>query len=51
MHTDPLDPTPAREAATVLTDFPAEAADALLALTGPGSISPQILVEVRQMVS
>jgi len=33
----------------VLTDFPAEAADALLAVTGPGSASPQVLVEVRQM--
>jgi len=49
VHTDPLDPTPAREAAAVLTDFPAEAADALLELAGPGSPSPQILVEVRQM--
>src|SRR6478752_6155504 len=49
VHTDPLDPTPAREAAAVLTDFPAEAADALLKLAGPGSPSPQILVEVRQM--
>ena len=36
VHTDPLDPTPAYEAAAVLTDFPAEAVDALLALTGPG---------------
>ena len=49
VHTDPLDPTPAHEAADVLTDFPAEAADALLALTGPGVASPQVLVEVRQM--
>jgi FAD/FMN-containing dehydrogenase len=49
VHTDPLDPLPAHEAATVLTDFPAEAADRLLALTGPGSGSPQVLVEVRQM--
>ncbi|GAA1762276.1 FAD-binding oxidoreductase [Agromyces humatus] len=49
VHTDPLDPTPAYEAAAVLTDFPAEAAAALLALNGPGSASPQILVEVRQM--
>ena len=36
VHTDPLDPTPASEAAAVLTDFPAEAVDALLELTGPG---------------
>jgi hypothetical protein len=49
VHTDPLDPVPAYEAAAVLTDFPAEAADALLALTGPGSGSPQVLVEVRQL--
>ena len=49
VHTDPLDPVPAHEAAAVLTDFPAEAADALLALTGTGSGSPQVLVEVRQM--
>ena len=33
----------------VLHDFPAEAADALLRLAGPGSGSPQVLVEVRQM--
>jgi hypothetical protein len=49
VHTDPLDPLPAHEAAAVLTDFPAEAAEALLAMTGPGSASPQVLVEVRQM--
>lgn len=49
VHTDPLDPTPAYEAGQVLTDFPAEAVDALLALTGPGAASPQILVEVRQL--
>ena len=49
VHTDPLDPTPAHEAGDVLADFPAEAVDALLALTGPGVLSPQILVEVRQL--
>jgi FAD/FMN-containing dehydrogenase len=49
VHTDPLDPTPAFEAASVLTEFPAEAADALLALTGAGSGSPQVLVELRQL--
>ncbi len=31
VHTDPLDPVPGSEAAAVLTDFPAAAADALLA--------------------
>lgn len=49
VHTDPLDPMPSFEAATVLSDFPEEAAEAVLALTGPGSGSPQVLVEVRQM--
>ncbi len=49
VHTDPLDPTPCYEAGNVLADFPAEAVDALLALTGPGADSPQILVEVRQL--
>lgn len=49
VHTDPLDPMPAFEAANVLTDFPAEAAAALLELTGAGAASPQVLVEIRQM--
>ncbi len=49
VHTDPLDPMPSFEAAEVLTSFPAEAAAALLSLTGPESSSPQVLVEVRQM--
>ncbi len=49
VHTDPLDPTPAYEAAAVLTDFPTEALDAFLAQTGPGSGSPQVLVELRQL--
>jgi FAD/FMN-containing dehydrogenase len=49
VHTDPLDPLPAHEAATVLTRFPGEAADALLAMAGAGSGSPQVLVEVRQV--
>jgi FAD/FMN-containing dehydrogenase len=49
VHTDPLDPLPAHEAAMVLAEFPAGAARALLAKTGPGSGSPQVLVEVRQM--
>ncbi len=49
VHTDPLDPMPAFEAGTVLTEFPEEAVEALLALAGPGSESPQVLVEVRQM--
>jgi FAD/FMN-containing dehydrogenase len=49
VHTDPLDPTPAYEAAAVLTDFPTEALDAFLGQVGPGSGSPQVLVELRQL--
>jgi hypothetical protein len=49
VHTDPLDPMAVYESADVLTDFPVEAAQALLELTGPGSGSPQLLVEIRQM--
>ncbi|QZY29116.1 FAD-binding oxidoreductase [Nocardioides coralli] len=49
VHTDPLDPVPCFEAATVLSDFPAEAAAALLDVAGADSGSPQILIEVRQM--
>lgn len=49
VHTDPVDPLPAHESAMVLRDFPAAAVDELLRLAGPGSGSPQVLVEVRQM--
>jgi FAD binding domain len=49
VHTDPLEPLPAHEAAAVLTDFPDAAAEVLLALAGHGSGSLQVLVEVRQM--
>jgi hypothetical protein len=49
VHTDPLDPLPAFEHAALLSDFPADAVDALVAAAGPGSGSEQILVELRQM--
>jgi hypothetical protein len=49
VHTDPLDPMPAYEAAAVLGSFPAEAAQVLLEQAGAASASPQVLVEVRQM--
>lgn len=49
VHTDPVDPLPAHESAMVLRDFPAAAAAELLRLAGPGSGSPQVLVEVRQL--
>lgn len=49
VHADPVDPMPVHEAAVALDAFPAEAAAALLELTGPRSSSPQVMVEVRQV--
>jgi hypothetical protein len=49
VHNDPVDPTPAADPAILLHDFPAEAAERLLAVAGPGSGSPQILLEVRAL--
>ena len=49
VHADPVDPMPVLESATLLSEFPAEAAAALLAVAGPGSGSPQVAVEVRQL--
>jgi hypothetical protein len=49
VHTDPLDPVPAHEHSTLLHTFDESTAEALLAQAGPGSGSPQVLVEVRQL--
>jgi FAD/FMN-containing dehydrogenase len=49
VHTDPQDPLPAHENAALLDELPEEAVQALLELAGPGSGSPQILVELRRM--
>jgi FAD binding domain len=49
VHNDPVDPTPAADPAILLHDFPAEAAERLLAVAGHGSGSPQILLEVRAL--
>lgn len=49
VHSDPVDPMPVHENAFLLRDLPAEAVDALLRLTGPGSGSPLVLVELRQL--
>ncbi|MHA7177301.1 FAD-binding oxidoreductase [Arthrobacter sp. Sr24] len=48
VHSDPEDPLPATERSTLLTDFPVEAAETLLAAAGPESSSPQLMVEIRQ---
>jgi FAD/FMN-containing dehydrogenase len=49
VHADPVDPLPVVDPAILLDDFDAEAANRLLRLAGPGSGSPQILVELRQL--
>lgn len=47
VHADPVDPMPVYEDQTLLHGFDAAAADALLAVAGPGSQSVQVIVEVR----
>lgn len=49
VHADPVDPMPGLERGFLLTSLTAEAVDALLAVTGPGSGSPQVVVEVRRL--
>lgn len=47
VHADPVDPMPVYEDQALLRELPAEAVDALLAVAGPGSGSPQVIVELR----
>jgi FAD/FMN-containing dehydrogenase len=47
IHADPVDPLPAHEAAALLRELPEDAAETLLALTGPDANCPQAIVEVR----
>ena len=49
IHSDPVDPMPAHEGHALLSAFPPEAAEALIAAAGPASGSPQIVVEIRQL--
>lgn len=49
VHADPVDPMPVTDPATLLDAFPEEAAGRLLELAGPGSGSPQFLVELRHL--
>ncbi|HEV7871519.1 MAG TPA: FAD-binding protein [Modestobacter sp.] len=49
VHMDPPDPIPSAEFGCLLSDFPAEAADALLAAAGPGVQTPLLLAEIRQL--
>ncbi len=45
VHADPDDALPAAEGSALLTSFDTAAADALLAVAGPDSASPQLMVE------
>ena len=49
VHSDPVDPMPAHDETDVLHSLPAEAVEALLGVAGPGSGSPQTIVELRQL--
>ena len=49
VHADPVDPMPVVDPAILLNGFPAEAAQRLLAVAGPDSGSPQVMVEVRHL--
>ncbi|MCQ9162523.1 FAD-binding oxidoreductase [Arthrobacter sp. STN4] len=48
VHSDPEDALPATEASCLLADFSPAAAQTLLEAVGPGTNSPQLLVEIRQ---
>jgi hypothetical protein len=48
VHADPVDPMPVIDRGMLLTSFPDAAVERLLALAGPGSDSPQVVVEIRQ---
>ena len=47
VHADPVDPLPGHEQSALLSSLTPEAVDALLAAAGPGSGSPQTIVELR----
>ena len=49
VHADPVDPMPSVESSGLLRTLTAEAVDALLAVAGPGSNSPQVVVELRRL--
>jgi len=49
VHADPVDPMPVTDPAILLDAFPEEAAQRLLEVAGPGSGSPQFLVELRHL--
>src|SRR4051795_729259 len=49
LHMDPPEPVPGASDYAMLDDFPADAVDRLVELAGPGSDSPLLSVELRQL--
>jgi FAD/FMN-containing dehydrogenase len=49
LHGDPEDPVPSGSGHQMLDDLPAAAVDALVSAAGPGSNSPFLQVEIRQL--
>jgi hypothetical protein len=49
LHMDPEVPTPAKVDQTLLGDLPEAAIDAILEVAGPGTGSPLLAVELRQL--
>ncbi|MGU3291016.1 FAD-binding oxidoreductase [Williamsia sp. M5A3_1d] len=49
VHSDPVDPMPAYQDHALLASLPIEAVEALLAVAGPDSGSPQTIVELRRL--
>ncbi len=49
LNGDPPQPVPGAGAGAVLTEFPAEAADALMDVAGPGSGSPLLMIQLRPL--
>jgi hypothetical protein len=49
VHADPVDPMPGHESSGLLRELTPETVAALLEVAGPGSRSPQAIVELRQL--
>ena len=49
IHADPVDPMPSNEHSGLLGSLPPAAIETILRLAGPGSGSPQLVVEIRQL--
>ena len=47
VHADPVDPMPTHEGHALLRELTADTVDAILTACGPGSNSPQTIVELR----